>query len=201
MSFHSVEQYLGSYVYPLLEETREELASSMEIMHWAPFAEVISVDEDKPYGTLLYDVKVDYWKNRFSERGKDPYKTLPGDILIFSDAKPETASDLQQLGRMWTFGSVINIAEEEEENNDSSTSTHFKVKMSKDIEAQDGMQKSLFVVFLINLTTNKRIWNALHMFGNLTVIQKVLCADDVVRHVGILLISSSFFIVYNLTAQ
>lgn len=176
--FDSAEQYLGSYVFPLLEETREELASSMEIMHSAPFAEVTYLDEAKPYGTLMYDVKVDHWKNKFSDRGKEPYRTLPGDILVLSDANPESFSDLQQLGTLWAFGSVINIADEE--NEDISTSTHFKIKVSKDIEFKDG-GKSMFVVFLINITTNKRIWNALHMLRNLNVINKVLCINEEVE--------------------
>ena len=158
----------------------------MEIMHSAPFAEVTYLDEAKPYGTLMYDVKVDHWKNKFSDRGKEPYRTLPGDILVLSDAKPESFSDLQQLGTLWAFGSVINITDEE--NEDISTSTHFKIKVSKDIEFKDG-GKSMFVVFLINITTNKRIWNALHMLRNLNVINKVLCIDEEVR---LLMITVSF---------
>lgn len=162
----------------------------MEIMHSAPFAEVTNLDEAKPYGTLMYGVKVDHWKNKFSERGKEPYRTLPGDILVLSDAKPESFSDLQQLGTLWAFGSVISIADEE--NEDISTSTHFKIKVSKDIEFKDG-GKSMFVVFLINITTNKRIWNALHMLRNLNVINKVLCIDEEVR---LLMIRVSFTKLY-----
>ena len=94
-SFLSVKDYFGAFVFPLLEETRAELASCMDVIHGAPFAEVISLNESKPHGASLYDVKVDYWKNKFSDRGKEPYKTLPGDIFIISDAKPETVSDLQ----------------------------------------------------------------------------------------------------------
>ncbi|KAK1380712.1 UvrD-like helicase ATP-binding domain-containing protein [Heracleum sosnowskyi] len=176
--FNSAEQYLDSYNIPLLEETRQELASSMEIMHSAPYAEVTYLDECKPYGTLIYNVKVDAWKNKFSDRGKDPYRTLPGDILVLSDAKPESFSDLQQLGTMWAFGSVINITDEE--NEDISTSTHFKIKVSKDIEFKDGGE-SLFVVFLTNITTNKRIWKALHMLRNLNIINKVLCINEEVE--------------------
>ncbi|KAA8529934.1 hypothetical protein F0562_034462 [Nyssa sinensis] len=178
-SFQSVEHYLRSYVYPLLEETRAELASSMDIIYGAPFAEVISLDEAKPYGTLLYNVKVDYWRNKFSNHGKEPYRTLPGDIVIFSDAKPETVSDLQRVGRTWTLASVTNITQDE--NEDDSTTTYFKVKASKDIEVKEGMWRSMFVVFLMNITTNKRIWNALHMSRNPQIIKEVLCPNYVVE--------------------
>ncbi|GMP92594.1 hypothetical protein CsSME_00042750 [Camellia sinensis var. sinensis] len=179
-SFQSVEHYFGSFVFPLLEETRADLASSMEIIHEAPFAEVISLDACKPYGTLNYDIKVDYWRNRFSDRGKDPYKTLPGDVFIVSDAKPETVSDLQQGGRTWTFATVTNITEDEIGGGNNS-STFFKVKALRDTEVKGGMRQSLFVVFLRNITTNKRIWRALCKFGNLKIIEEVLCADSEVR--------------------
>ena len=59
-SFESVNHYLGSYVYPLSEETRAQIHSSMEIIWRAPFAEVISFGESKPYGTKVYEVKVDF---------------------------------------------------------------------------------------------------------------------------------------------
>ncbi|CAK9141765.1 unnamed protein product [Ilex paraguariensis] len=187
-SFQSVEQYLDSFVYPLLEDTRAELASSMELIHKAPFGEVISLDEAKPYGTFLYNVIIDEWKNRFSDHGGEPYRMLPGDILIFLDAHPETVSDLQRVGWTWNFASVTNLSENEnakdEENEESSTCTSFKVKAPKEIDVKDGTQKSLFVVFLANKTTNKRIWNSLHMFRNMKVIEEVLGACSVVSDVA-----------------
>ncbi|KAI8537794.1 hypothetical protein RHMOL_Rhmol09G0052000 [Rhododendron molle] len=178
-SFESVEHYLSSFVSPLLEETRAALFSSLDSVHEAPYAEVISLDESKPYGTYLFDIKVDYWRNRFND-GKEPYKILPGDVFVVFDAKPESVSDLQRVGRMWTFGCVTKITEEENEGDDSS-STHFKVKASRDIEVKNGLRESLFVIFLINITTNKRIWNALHMLENLKIIEEVLCSDSSVQ--------------------
>ncbi|KAG8369518.1 hypothetical protein BUALT_Bualt14G0021900 [Buddleja alternifolia] len=173
-SFESVDQYLGSYVYPLLEETRTELASAMETLYKAPFAEVISFNESKR-DALLYEVKVDHWRNRISDRGREPYRTLPGDVVLLSDSKPETPSDLQRVGWTYTFASVIYI--EDDENGDSSTSSSFKLKTAKQIEIGDGVSKSLYVVYLSNMTPNKRIWNALHMRRNLKIIEKVLCKN------------------------
>ncbi|CAL5354450.1 unnamed protein product [Camellia sinensis] len=195
-SFQSVKHYFGSFVFPLLEETRAELASSMEIIHEAPFAKVISLNACELYGTLHYDIEVDYWRNR----GKDPYKTLPGDVFIVSDAKPESVYDLQQGGRTWTFATVTNIIEDETEDEigegledeiedetkdengrGNNSSTFFKVKALRDIEVKGGMRQSLFVVFLRNITTNKRIWSALRKFGNRKIIERVLCADSKVQ--------------------
>jgi hypothetical protein len=188
--FESVQQYLGSYVYLLLEETRAQLHSSIEIISEAPFAEVIAFDEAKPYGSNLYDVKVNSWRNRFGVHGKEPYKTLPGDIFVLADAKPEDVSDLQRIGRQWAFVTVSKIPDDE--NEDNSTCTNFKVKALKDTEVI-GVQKSLFVVFLINTTTNKRIWNALHMSRNLEIIKKVLRTDPLVSNWGMNVVASFMF--------
>lgn len=167
------------------------MASSLEIMHSAPYAEVAYFDEAKPYGTLTYHVKVDRWENTFGDRGKESYKTLPGDILLLSYAKPESLSDMRHLGRMWAFGSVINISDDDEE--DSSNSSHFKIEVSKDLEFKDG-GKSLFVVFLMNITTNNRIWKALQMLRNLNIINKVLCIKGEVKFWMILVVWMFFCI-------
>ncbi|GMI87576.1 hypothetical protein like AT1G65780 [Hibiscus trionum] len=179
-SFRSVDQYSGSFLFPLLEETRAEMRSSMEIIARAPYANVTSL-EVTGYEPFLFDVKVDYWRNRFSTPEK-PYKTLPGDVFIITDVKPETASDLVTLGRSWVFALVTNIknGDDEGDKEDNSSSTSFKVETSGDIVSKDDMQKSLYVVHLTNVTTNRRIWNALHMRTNLSIIKKVLLADQMV---------------------
>ncbi|XP_030959976.1 helicase sen1-like isoform X1 [Quercus lobata] len=181
-SFESVRQYFGSYVYPLLEETHAQVYSSMEIISTAPFAQVTAFYESEPLGENLYEVQVDYWSNRCSDRSKEPYKTLPGDILILADAKPEHISDLKGIGRSWAFVRVTKIRENDIDDNDdiqedNDTSTSFKVKALKDIDVDVG-KKSFFVVFLTNTTPNKRMWNALHMRENLNIIRKVLCTSS-----------------------
>ncbi|OMO60735.1 hypothetical protein CCACVL1_23911 [Corchorus capsularis] len=166
-SFESTEQYFGSYLLPLLEETRAEMRSSMEIIDTAPYAEVTYFKEAKLRGTSLYNVNVDSWRNRFSDLGREPYKTLTGDVFLIVDAKPETASDLQGAGRTWTFALVTNISED-------AASDSFEVKAPKNIASRDEKQKTLFVVYLMNLSSNRRIWDALHLKGNLTIVKQVL---------------------------
>ncbi|OMO60732.1 hypothetical protein CCACVL1_23908 [Corchorus capsularis] len=194
-SFQSVEHYFGSYFLPLLEDTRAAICSSMEIIARAPYAEVTKLSEAKPHGGLLFDVNVDYWRNRFSDRVKEPYKTLPGDIFIIADAKPESASDLQRIGRTWTFALVTCISEDDDEDNSSCTS--FKVEAPEDIASKYEIQNSLFVVFLRNVTTNRRIWNALHMKRNLRVIKEVLHSGTAVsNHATVLRFAS---VIWNYT--
>ena len=171
----------------------------MEILSRAPFAAVTALTESKPYGANLFDIEVDYWRNRLSDRSKEPYKTLPGDIFVLANGKPEHVSDLQRIGRSWAFVAVTKIPEDEDEDEDeyednttedededeyedNTTSTSFKVKALNDIEVDAGIQKSWFVVFVVNTIPNKRIWNALHMYRNLNIIKKVLRTSALVSN-------------------
>ncbi|KAL3635023.1 hypothetical protein CASFOL_022077 [Castilleja foliolosa] len=172
-TFESVDHYLGSYVYPLLEETRAELASAMETLYEAPFAKIKSLTESKR-GT--YDVEVDQWENRKSDRAKEAYKTLPGDILLFSNTKPESASDLQRAGWAFTLACVRNLLEDESDDESlTMPSDNFNVKIAMPVEDSYWPR---YVVFLMNVTTQKRIWDALGMRRNMRIIEKVLSKDD-----------------------
>ncbi|CAM8959009.1 unnamed protein product [Rhodiola kirilowii] len=175
--FNSVEDYFGAYMYPLLEETRTELHSSLNALPNAPYAHVTDFNESKQtHGTFHYDITVDYWRNRFGH-GKDPYKILPGDVLILANTKP---SDFRLLEKSWAYALVVNIKNDEDDEEDDSISTYFKVKASNDMESHGDTWKPMFVVFLMNITTQKRIWNTLHMFRNLQVINSVLSTETMV---------------------
>ncbi|MCI01656.1 lupus brain antigen-like protein, partial [Trifolium medium] len=43
--FKSSEQSFESFVYPLLEESRAQICSSMEILSSSPYAEVVSLEK------------------------------------------------------------------------------------------------------------------------------------------------------------
>ncbi|KAL9228934.1 hypothetical protein vseg_004460 [Gypsophila vaccaria] len=175
-SFETVQKYFGSYVYPLLEETRAELCSSLEIISRAPFAEVVSYNKVNPCDSCVYDVNVDSWRNKFNERGKEPYKTLPGDLFALVKFRPETQSDLEVVARTWVLVSATKIPRgpSEDDVDDESSSTFFRVETSKDIGDLDDGYSSLFLIFLMNTITNKRIWNALHTHFNINIIRGVL---------------------------
>ncbi|XP_056167478.1 helicase SEN1-like isoform X2 [Syzygium oleosum] len=172
-SFQSVEQYLASYTFPLLEETRASLCSSMQDVSKLPFAKVAGFVKGKKNA---YHVEVDSWKNRSTDRGKEPYKTLPGDVLMLTNAKPDTIPSLERFAGRWAFASVAEIAGDADGN--AQTSTKFRVNAFLDNEVNDHRTwESMYAVFLINAVTNNRIWNVLHRFGNSKVVREVLCTD------------------------
>ncbi|KAK2383849.1 P-loop containing nucleoside triphosphate hydrolase superfamily protein [Trifolium repens] len=187
LSFKSTEQYFQSFVYPLLDETRAQLCSCMEILSSSPYAEVVSLEQklSRSYGrNHHYVVKTDTWKNRSSGHGKDLYKTLFGDVFVLADFKPESVNDLTRSGGMWSFVLSAGILDEEIKDDDDDTKlmSTFKVIASKDIDIDEMGQKSLFIIFLMNITPNRRIWNALHMDGDgdSKLIERILCASDVI---------------------
>lgn len=177
--FESVDHYLSSYKYPLLEEMRDALASSLNNVCKAPFAEVVSLKEATP-DMRLYNVKVGNWINKISACGKEPYRTLPGDFVLLSESKPDSVSDVQTVGWVRTFASVIQISDEENDDNCTSSSFKLKLKTADVVEVGDQQNKPLYVVYLMNITTQKRIWNALTMRQNLKIIEKVLFRSDLV---------------------
>ncbi|GJZ35701.1 UvrD-like helicase, ATP-binding domain, P-loop containing nucleoside triphosphate hydrolase [Tanacetum coccineum] len=170
LTFESEDHYFGSFVYPLLEETRSELASSMEVMDKAPFADILSFNESKSGENILYNVSVGSWKNQFSARGRDDYYMLLGDLLLLADGLPESVSDLKRVGRTWALSIV-------KSNQDDNTSLQFKVKASQPIKSQDGM----FAVFFMNIASQRRIWNSLNMRRNLHIIKEIIYSDSKVE--------------------
>nr|GEX29531.1 UvrD-like helicase, ATP-binding domain, P-loop containing nucleoside triphosphate hydrolase [Tanacetum cinerariifolium] len=137
----------------------------MEIMHRAPYVDIICFNESKSGENVVYDVMVGCWRNQCSEPGNDDYHTLLGDLLLLVDGKPESVSDLKRVGRTWALTLV-------KSNEDDSTS--ISVKASQPIKFQDGM----LACFVMNVTSPKRIWNLLHMHRNLNIIKEIFYADS-----------------------
>ncbi|KAL8479576.1 hypothetical protein ACS0TY_026464 [Phlomoides rotata] len=155
-SFKSVDHYLASFVYPLLEETRSELASALETAYKAPFAEVTYCKESK-HDELLYSVKVDYWRNTKSDRGKEPYRTLPGDFVLLSDSKPERFSDLGRVECAYTLASVTNISGDDGEGNCDSC----PLNVNNEVEEKFGTT----LLSRLNESQLESIWACTSKFG------------------------------------
>ncbi|XP_077247016.1 putative ATP-dependent helicase C29A10.10c isoform X2 [Tasmannia lanceolata] len=157
-----------------MEETRAELRSSMEDISEAPYSKIVYLKKSKPFRSMLYKIKVDCWSNGSGSGGKQSYNPKCGDILVLSDVRPTTVADLNRIGQTYLFASVTKV------DDDGVSPTDFTVKLSKDIKVNEGMGNSFFAVHLVNITTNNRIWMALHMTENLNVIKEILCVDPLV---------------------
>lgn len=91
-SFSSIKDYQSSFVYPLIEETRSELCSKMESMSTAPFAETINFCPSESLTERHYDILVEKWTETSDGLNKVPYETKPGDIIVFTQAKPDRST-------------------------------------------------------------------------------------------------------------
>ncbi|KAI4312707.1 hypothetical protein MLD38_037507 [Melastoma candidum] len=179
-TFSSTTQYFQSYELPLLEETRAGISSSVEDIRARPYAKVVQFStrkKDVNGEKMTFDVEVDGWKNRSGQPNKEPYKTLPGDLLLLTTAAPEDIREVRQLGSEWAFAMVRNIKGDDDDNNDdqnddNASATRFKVQAIWTSDRSDWLPE--FVVHLVNMSTAKRIWTALGLSKNLIIINDVL---------------------------
>ncbi|KAI3891247.1 hypothetical protein MKW98_007552 [Papaver atlanticum] len=90
---------------------------------------------------------------------------------------------IKRFGGNWSLASVVEDVKGSDSVGEEDRLIYFQVKTSKPIkiEMKEGMRKSLFVVFLVNLAMNTRTWKALHMFRNSNIINEVLCANSMVK--------------------
>ncbi|KAI3847426.1 hypothetical protein MKW98_032752 [Papaver atlanticum] len=198
-TFSSVDQYLNSFRNPLLEETRADLSSNMKNLYPAPKCKIVSVEKHKDYKTptnLIYkmvlsdadsDSDTDTETDGKSKKDAYNYKPQSSDLIAFSDVRPEHVKDFTRISYIPAI--ILNVE-------DDTTKPYFvEVITSKPImvERQKGSRQRLisnlsnkerlisnplFGVYLINMTTNLRIWRALSGTKNANIIKGVLLANS-----------------------
>ncbi|KAI3897676.1 hypothetical protein MKX03_019179 [Papaver bracteatum] len=91
-TFSSVEQYLNSYRYPLLEEVHAEMNASMENLSQSPVCRIVSVKKDRRYKRpekLLHQIIFD-----------GQYQPYCNDVVALLDARPTSLEDLNNQWRI-----------------------------------------------------------------------------------------------------
>ncbi|XP_058098078.1 helicase sen1-like isoform X3 [Magnolia sinica] len=174
-TFQSVQQYYGSFIFHLIEETRSDLHSSMWVLSKAPVYRIRSVGLSDSKESV-YGISMEPFRNVSDKGGKETSGPKNGDIFALCDVVPSRVADLHCDGRSYMLGFVT-------KNEDAESGPPFEIraKVSKDVVAPKGKEKSLFAVFLINITTNNRIWTALHATRrNSDVVKEALCTNSLV---------------------
>ncbi|KAG6521686.1 hypothetical protein ZIOFF_018811 [Zingiber officinale] len=85
MTFDTVENYLSSFTYLLLEELREEMCSNLQTLSCAPFVKIERL-ECKHHAEHIYFMVVE--QPAVKARNASVYKPCKGDILILSNSRP-----------------------------------------------------------------------------------------------------------------
>ncbi|KAF5186977.1 p-loop nucleoside triphosphate hydrolase superfamily protein, partial [Thalictrum thalictroides] len=171
-TFSSVENYFKSYKNPLVEETHADMRSSILLVSHASICEIISIEESKDYkppDNLYYDILLKTNTNKDNKR--DIYEPQPWDIIALSDVIPRCVDDLNRSPRYYFPAIVIGVGDKD------STFKIFTTKPFCFRKHQQNERVALFATFLINITTNIRIWRALHGEAHLNIIKVVLNAD------------------------
>ncbi|WJX58554.1 hypothetical protein P8452_43997 [Trifolium repens] len=172
--FSSSNEYMNSFMPALVEETHSDLYSSLWSVPHASFCEIrtmeISKDFNRPYD-LFYQFTL---KNITDEvYGVGKYEPEAGDIIAFTNMRPRSVDDLTRTGSYCHIGYICGS---KDECNDEFP-VLLSMEMHNNFDSRRNNAQKLYAVFLVNMTTNIRIWNALNseMEGsNMNIIKKVL---------------------------
>ncbi|KAJ1280494.1 hypothetical protein BS78_04G236800 [Paspalum vaginatum] len=165
-TFASLEDYMRSFMLPLVEETRADLCSALEGIKHAPAAEVTRMEQLGKEDDI-FSVAVKKADPEAAQRDQ-VYTPRDADLLVLTDRKPRHSSDLGLAGsRSYLMGSVLKA---------QGGAGTVVVRLSRPRGAEEG--RPLFAVFLINMTTYNRILNALDARAaecrNISIIEKTL---------------------------
>lgn len=183
-TFSSVNYYLNSFVKPLIEETHADLRSSMTTVNSAPLRVVRLTQGDgfEPPNKLFYEFKLEDF-----EETSEVYEPEVGDLLAITEVRPKCIDDLNGRKISYTIALVKGISEEFPHWITIESSNLIFIEKAYDQEFDGGengkLSLPIFAVYLTNLTTNQRIWKALHPQegGNVDILNTVLRINPSVR--------------------
>jgi len=188
-TFGSVSSYLNSFITPLIEETHSDLCSSLKGVSRAPLCEIIKVERDTR--NITNDLRKLIWFNNKSDDVEDEeeeksgkYVPEAGDLFALMDIKPKRIDDLNRPGRFYQIAYACGPKDSYADEIAISILSSKVMEMDILNEIMSNKSQKLYAVFLLNLTTNIRVWNALTSLwedDNLTIIKQVLQPEVNVR--------------------
>ncbi|XP_031477020.1 uncharacterized protein LOC116248392 [Nymphaea colorata] len=167
--FSSVEDHLGSFIFPLVDDTRAELCSSLERIKDLPSAGIVMKKSKRQ--SCGYDVRIRFWETEYIVDYDKSDAVHVGDLVIISTLRPNQVSDLGRYGAAYFLALVTDVPE------DMEFRRMLSIKASKCMKLTGGEEKFTSLKILMNLTTIKRIHTALKMQYanvNLKIIRNVL---------------------------
>ncbi|PIA63252.1 hypothetical protein AQUCO_00200936v1 [Aquilegia coerulea] len=153
--------------------------SSMELLYQAPTCAILSVEESKGYESsknLLYDVI--FGTPEDEKKKRDTYVPQKWDLIALTNVRPKCIDDLNRPPRFYLLAIVAR-------GDDEDSPLFPQILTAKpitvvEVEGDHEKREPLFATFLINITTNLRIWDALKGGLNMNIIKEVLHADSTV---------------------
>ncbi|XAR73623.1 hypothetical protein NMG60_11007658 [Bertholletia excelsa] len=184
-TFTSVDHYMKSFIRPLVEETHADLLSSIETVAHAPIRQIGRVEitkEHKPPKDLYYKI----WMKRTRDdgNGEGIYEPEFGDLIALTEVRPKRIDDLNRPRSPYVVALVQRTDGTDKLNILSSKPILVTPKIENKQKKEDENKRTLYAVYLTNMTTNVRIWMALNAElegGNMNIIRGVLQADLNIR--------------------
>ncbi|KAM7523913.1 hypothetical protein LguiA_013815 [Lonicera macranthoides] len=107
-TFLSTDDYLKSFIFPLLEETRADLLSNMSVLSSTPVREVFNVkkakDDYKPPKDLFYEIHLK--EVRENDNIETLYAPQVGDLVALTNRRPKCIDDLNTPKRPYLVALV-----------------------------------------------------------------------------------------------
>lgn len=166
-TFSSTKEYFESFVIPLIEETHAALLSSMETLRRAPAFKLFEIKPAKyfkPPKDLYYEVTLQIMSDNMTNGDRKQLEV--NDLIAVTDKRPTRIDDLRFSNEPYLLALVCGVNEDYPHLITilASKPIVFEDDNTKTTKRGKGVKKSLslFGVYLINMMTNIRIWNALH---------------------------------------
>lgn len=177
-TFSSTAHYLSSFHHPLIEEIRAEFSSGLESVAQSPACEIPKARISKNFkspNSLYYEIQTKEIRDTENKGGH--YELQSGDLIALTKVRPQSIEDLiRPPDNLFLFAFVATSNKDE---------PWIKILSSKEFEPQlrSKTNERCFATFLMNMTTNLRIWRALNpdpKTTSMSFIQKVLHYDSTV---------------------
>ncbi|XP_028199642.1 probable helicase MAGATAMA 3 [Glycine soja] len=184
-TFMSTSDYLNSFIPPLIEETRSDLCSSLKGVSRAPICEIWTVIRDRFFklpNSLFYLIKLKTRTDEVEDEVKEDigsYEPEPGDIFAFTDIRPKNIGDLINRPKL-SYVIAYVCGRKDANTNEIPIRASKCLEMDIEFEFSRNTKQKLYATYLLNLTTNIRIWKALKYKGeeaNMNIIKDVLQPD------------------------
>lgn len=153
-TFSTIKNYMNAFVPSLLEETHADLLSSIMSLSGAPTCEILTVEtskDHKPPKDLFYQIMY-----------RGAYEPVAGDIIALTNVRPKCIDDLNRARNSYLIAYVLGSKQESSDMLPILTSKLInggRQLVGKNIKSKSD---TLFAVYLMNMTTNIRIWKALN---------------------------------------
>lgn len=174
---------MNSFIPALIEETHSELYSGLISVSQAPFCEISTIEPSRDFNPpmgLFYKSKL----KSTTEDVQAVRKYVPevGDIFAFTTIRPRSVDDLNMPENYYHIAYVERKKDEYTDEISILSSNDMELDAKTDFSSNKAQK--LYAVFLMNMTTNVRIWKALHHeleAANMNLVWEVVQADAKVR--------------------